>query len=96
MTVGAANAAARSSYAGQRYDFCSPGCRQRFDVDPLAHLREARDPVCGMTVDVVAPGAEAIVRGRRYVFCSPGCRDAFAADSAAYHVGPAAAGPHHD
>ncbi|HEV2841493.1 MAG TPA: heavy metal translocating P-type ATPase [Chthoniobacterales bacterium] len=34
MEVDAESSAARSSYAGQTYYFCSPSCQARFDADP--------------------------------------------------------------
>ncbi len=76
--------AARVSYAGQDFFFCSAGCAGSFTGDPLAHLSEARDPVCGMSVDVAHPGGEAVAAGRRYVFCGPGCAQAFTADPQPY------------
>ncbi len=82
--------AAHADYAGQDYAFCSAGCHDTFAADPLAHLTEARDPVCGMKVQVAAPGATATVGGRRYVFCSAGCATAFTSDPTA-HLRPQAA-----
>ena len=82
MTVDPATAAAHATYAGQDFSFCSTGCRDTFVADPLAHLDEARDPVCGMTVDTASPGATAEAGGRRYVFCGQGCADTFATDPA--------------
>jgi YHS domain-containing protein len=43
-----------------------------------------RDPVCGMTVDLAAPGARATVDAVDYVFCCQGCADAFVADPQRY------------
>jgi xanthine dehydrogenase accessory factor len=40
---------------------------------------EAVDPVCGMTVPVVAAAITATVDGTLFYFCGPGCRDAFLA-----------------
>ncbi|GAC1324386.1 MAG: hypothetical protein NVSMB13_05720 [Mycobacteriales bacterium] len=45
---------------------------------------QALDPVCGMTVQVAEPGAEAVVGDRRYVFCGQGCAAAFTADPGRY------------
>ncbi|MGH7786798.1 MAG: heavy metal-binding domain-containing protein, partial [Candidatus Binatia bacterium] len=45
----------------------------------------ATDPVCGMTVDPVAPkGGTVVHQGATYGFCNPRCREKFAADPAHY------------
>ncbi|HJQ24134.1 MAG TPA: heavy metal translocating P-type ATPase [Blastocatellia bacterium] len=38
MTVAPERAAAHSEYAGKTYYFCAPGCKARFDADPLRYL----------------------------------------------------------
>jgi YHS domain-containing protein len=38
---------------------------------------QAKDPVCGMTVDPQQAGAEALCEGKTYYFCSTSCRDKF-------------------
>lgn len=43
------------------------------------NLRTAVDPVCGMTVTLVADTPHAEVDGRDYWFCNPGCRTRFLA-----------------
>ncbi len=43
----------------------------------------ARDPVCGMSVDVATAYAEA-VDGETYYFCSESCRQRFAEDPGGY------------
>jgi Cu+-exporting ATPase len=59
---------------------------------------DARDPVCGMTVDPGKAKHRAEYAGRSYFFCSAKCRDTFAAEPARYVVtsprgrAPAAAG----
>ena len=50
---------------------------------------EARDPVCGMMVDVTTSISEA-VGGQTYYFCSENCRQRFDENPTAY--GAAAAG----
>lgn len=45
---------------------------------------EARDPVCGMSVDTDAPEATAKLAGRTYYFCSEECRDTFFEDPEGY------------
>ncbi|MFL6134828.1 MAG: XdhC family protein [Nocardioidaceae bacterium] len=39
--------------------------------------RQAVDPVCGMTVTVVADTPHVLLDGADHWFCNPGCRDAF-------------------
>jgi xanthine dehydrogenase accessory factor len=45
---------------------------------------EAVDPVCGMTVSLVATTETAVHEGVAYAFCCAGCRAAFEADPAPY------------
>jgi Cu+-exporting ATPase len=48
----------------------------------------ARDPVCGMEVEILeAAGGSAEHRGRTYWFCHPSCREAFVADPSSYLEG---------
>ena len=37
----------------------------------------ARDPICGMTVDISAPVATRLRDGHQYYFCSPRCAEKF-------------------
>ena len=46
---------------------------------PAAAPREARDPICGMTVDVDTARHRADHAGRTYYFCCGGCRERFLA-----------------
>lgn len=39
MTVEEAKAAAKSTYNGQTYYFCSPGCKTSFDREPEKFLK---------------------------------------------------------
>lgn len=48
------------------------------------HAHEAKDPVCGMSVDPHAARHTAEHGGRTYYFCSAGCRTKFLADPARY------------
>jgi xanthine dehydrogenase accessory factor len=50
-------------------------------------LEEARDPVCGMIVDVARVRLRSEHEGRTYFFCSAGCRRKFDADPVKYAVG---------
>ncbi len=47
---------------------------------------EARDPVCGMVVDVARVRLRSEHDGRTYFFCSAGCRREFDADPVKYAV----------
>ena len=47
-------------------------------------VREAIDPVCGMTVLVGASHYHLVHDGAEYWFCAPGCQATFARDPAAY------------
>jgi xanthine dehydrogenase accessory factor len=47
-------------------------------------LREAVDPVCGMSLIVSARAIQAESLGRAVYFCCPGCRDAYLADPGRY------------
>lgn len=49
-------------------------------------MLDARDPVCGMTVDVTTAYSEA-VGGQTYYFCSENCRQRFDANPSAYGAG---------
>ncbi|WP_294105633.1 heavy metal translocating P-type ATPase [Sphingomonas sp.] len=50
-------------------------------VDPS---NQARDPVCGMTVDMLSKAHQSTHDGHPYYFCSPGCRAKFVADPNRY------------
>lgn len=41
MTVEEAKAAAKSTYKGQTYYFCSPGCKTSFDKEPEKFLKSS-------------------------------------------------------
>ena len=45
-----------------------------------ADATTAKDPVCGMTVDLDAGKSSRVHNGETYHFCSPRCHDKFAAD----------------
>jgi YHS domain-containing protein len=44
----------------------------------------ARDPVCGMQIDVAAPGAQFEYVGETFYFCSLGCKRDFEHDPERY------------
>jgi xanthine dehydrogenase accessory factor len=50
-------------------------------------IEEARDPVCGMIVDVARVRLRSEHEGSTYFFCSAGCRRKFDADPVKYAVG---------
>jgi len=52
--------------------------------DHRGHAHDARDPVCGMTVDPHTAKHRHEYQGRTYYFCSAGCRTKFAAEPAKY------------
>jgi xanthine dehydrogenase accessory factor len=56
-------------------------------VEATPALEEARDPVCGMVVDVTRVRFRSEHDGRTYFFCSAGCRRKFDADPVKYAVG---------
>ena len=51
---------------------------------PPARVTDARDPVCGMTVDPRATTHRAEHHGHTYRFCSAGCREKFVAEPERY------------
>ncbi|HMF04636.1 MAG TPA: XdhC family protein [Acidimicrobiia bacterium] len=56
-------------------------------AEPAPVVDEARDPVCGMVVDVARVRLRSQHEGRTYFFCSAGCRRKFDADPVKYAVG---------
>ena len=52
--------------------------------DHRGHAHDARDPVCGMTVDPHTAKHRYDHEGSTYYFCSAGCRTKFAAEPAKY------------
>ncbi|HMF82764.1 MAG TPA: XdhC family protein [Acidimicrobiia bacterium] len=56
-------------------------------AEPAPVFDEARDPVCGMVVDVARVRLRSQHEGRTYFFCSAGCRRKFDADPVKYAVG---------
>jgi len=56
-------------------------------AEPAPVVDEARDPVCGMVVDVARVRLRSQHEGRTYFFCSAGCRRKFDADPVKYALG---------
>ena len=44
----------------------------------------AKDPVCGMTVDVTTAKYKTTHMGKTFYFCAPGCQKAFEANPHKY------------
>ena len=51
---------------------------------PHAHGAGAKDPVCGMTVDLATAKHQAAFQGESFFFCCGGCREKFLTDPACY------------
>lgn len=47
MDVDEANPAATTEYKGEKYYFCSPGCKVAFDSDPEKYLGGEKTGGCG-------------------------------------------------
>src|ERR1017187_10269129 len=55
MRVDPEHAAAKSTYQGQRYYFCSTGCRAKFDGDPEKYLHPDAQPEATHAVEYTCP-----------------------------------------
>jgi membrane fusion protein, copper/silver efflux system len=91
-----------SEYQGKTYGFCSDGCKKRFEADPAKYLaktkapamtmatsepKEARDPVCGMKVDVADAKTAKLTsehEAKTYFFCNEFCKKQFDDSPAKY------------
>ena len=90
MQVQRQHAPASATHNGQRFFFCSDGCRDAFLAAPDKHARgplprqvqsgSVLDPVCGMTVQPATAAAHVRHRGADQWFCGQGCADTFAVD----------------
>jgi Cu+-exporting ATPase len=67
----------------QRYTGNLDEGRVVFGAKPAASETKARDPVCGMLVDLAA-ASSAVHEGHSYFFCSDECRRKFEADPGTY------------
>lgn len=61
----------------------------------MAGVKTAKDPVCGMEVNIEKAAASSLYQGQTYYFCSPGCKKAFDANPASYIKGTSQAMPGH-
>ena len=93
MTVDPAKAAGSTQLQGEKYFFCSKGCKSKFDSNPGIYLKtttvdvqpvSAIDPVCGMKVDPAKASATKQHEGTTHFFCSPGCAKKFQLDPSKY------------
>ena len=55
-------AAATSSYKGETYYFCCPGCKKEFDTNPDKHVAPAG---FGLSTEGLARGSPLLQLGRR-------------------------------
>jgi xanthine dehydrogenase accessory factor len=58
--------------------------RAATEAGAALHAREARDPICGMTVIAASATHRAEHAGRTYYFCGGGCRERFLSDPERY------------
>ncbi len=78
-------------YKGRTYYFCNLHCLKRFGEEPLKYLErqkqgesEAKDPVCGMTVEITPDAIKYEYKGQAYYFCNPRCLERFRKDPRNY------------
>jgi Cu+-exporting ATPase len=106
MTVDPQRTQHKTTHAGASYFFCSNGCKTKFEADPARWLAseaqqampappagQARDPVCGMTVDPEKTPHKTTHADTGYFFCSNGCRTKFEADPARWLASEASPQP---
>ncbi|MEO6260407.1 MAG: HAD-IC family P-type ATPase, partial [Thermoanaerobaculia bacterium] len=85
MSVDPSRSAGTSEHNGQKYFFCSSGCKTKFDAEPAKYLKpSAKDPVCGMTVDPARAAGTSTHEGTEFFFCSTGCKQKFDLAPASY------------
>ncbi|MCC6337785.1 MAG: heavy metal translocating P-type ATPase [Myxococcales bacterium] len=65
-------------HEGVEWWFCSASCREKFAAAPHTYFL-AKDPVCGMEVDLRRPAATAPHGKHTYFFCSAACAQRFTA-----------------
>ena len=83
MEVSPSSGKPEFEYLGRRYHFCCEGCRNKFAASPDDYI-EAKDPVCGMTVQRAAARYMTRHDGVRFYFCSEGCKARFEASPEDY------------
>lgn len=60
------------------------GGEQEAKMEMEPGIEMAKDPVCGMEVNMAKAAATSIHEGQTYYFCAVGCKKAFDADPAKY------------
>jgi YHS domain-containing protein len=89
-----------SDYEGQRYYFCCPDCKPKFEANPADYLKKLALPANIKSIDAqgmhfVCPvmGDEGVVdsqtlfsdyQGKRYYFCCAGCKPKFDKEPESY------------
>ncbi|NQS98003.1 MAG: YHS domain-containing protein [candidate division Zixibacteria bacterium] len=89
-----------SDYKGDRYYFCSPGCKPAFEADPVKYIEEMRIPGnvvkvkgkkqyfnCPITSEIGKLKKDtpfSDYNGKRYYLCCPDCKPKFDANPQEY------------
>ena len=55
-------------------------------------MAQAKDPVCGMTIDSATAAGSSTYQGATYYFCSAGCKKQFDANPSKFSGGQKAGG----
>jgi Cu+-exporting ATPase len=90
MSVDPATAHHSSERDGKTFYFCSAGCKRKFDETPDTDQHEtevkpeAKDLVCGMTVNPEKAQHRTEHKGQTYYFCSAGCKGKFSENPEKY------------
>jgi len=76
--------ALKYEYKGTMFYFCNPRCLERFGQEPEKYLakentavKTAKDPVCGMDVEITPDAPQYEYKGTMYFFCNPRCLERF-------------------
>ncbi len=68
---------------GELYYFCCGGCKAGFAANPAQYLDKpeptgtAKDPICGMDVNIATALHMSLYNGTPYYFCCPNCKATF-------------------
>ncbi len=71
----------------QQEESTSMGSGMHMASHSAAGAKTAKDPVCGMDVDIDKAAATSTYQGQTYYFCAPGCKKAFDQDPAKFVTG---------
>jgi len=89
MEVDTTTAELYTDYKGNRYYFCAPYCKEKFEENPEEYIEQevpgteeeekevAIDPICKMDVDTETAELYTDYKGKRYYFCNPYCKATF-------------------